>query len=70
MREFALRVRPRCVPDSNLIDVSSRLPEPFAKAQGAALPLHIEVQASADAGQLRGEPRRAAACVAGAQSQR
>jgi uncharacterized protein YhdP len=39
--------------DSNLIDVSSRLPEPFAKAQGAALPLHVEVQASADAGQLR-----------------
>jgi len=39
--------------DSNLIDVSSRLPEPFAKAQGAALPLHVEVQASADTGQLR-----------------
>jgi len=39
--------------DSNLIGVSSRLPEPFAKAQGTALPLHIEVQASADAGQLR-----------------
>jgi len=39
--------------DSNLIDVASGLPEPFAKAQGAALPLHVEVQASADAGQLR-----------------
>ena len=39
--------------DSNLIGVSSRLPEPFAKAQGALLPLHVEVQAGADAGQLR-----------------
>ncbi|TLZ29517.1 MAG: hypothetical protein E6K25_09335 [Gammaproteobacteria bacterium] len=39
--------------DSNLIGVSSRLPEPFAKAQGALLPLHLEVQAGADAGQLR-----------------
>jgi uncharacterized protein YhdP len=39
--------------DSNLIGVASGLPEPFAKAQGTALPLHIEVQASADAGQLR-----------------
>jgi len=39
--------------DSNLIGLSSRLPEPFAKAQGAPLPLHLEVQAGADAGQLR-----------------
>jgi uncharacterized protein YhdP len=39
--------------DSNLIDVASRLPEPFAKASGAALPLRVEVQAGADAGQLR-----------------
>ncbi len=39
--------------DSNLIGVASRLPEPFAKAQGAVLPLHVEVQAGADAGQLR-----------------
>ncbi|HXO16025.1 MAG TPA: DUF3971 domain-containing protein, partial [Steroidobacteraceae bacterium] len=52
--------------DSNLIGVSSRLPEPFAKAQGTALPLHIEVQASADAGQLRvslGERLRAWAAL-------
>src|SRR6202140_2728340 len=52
--------------DSNLIDVSSRLPEPFAKAQGAALPLHVEVQASADAGQLRlslGERLRASVAL-------
>ncbi len=51
---------------SNLIGVGSRLPEPFAKAQGAALPLHIEVQASADAGQLRvslGERLRAWAAL-------
>ena len=52
--------------DSNLIGVSSRLPEPFAKAQGAALPLHVEVQASADAGQLRlslGERLRASVAL-------
>jgi uncharacterized protein YhdP len=39
--------------DSNLIGVASGLPEPFAKAQGALLPLHVEVQAGSDAGQLR-----------------
>ncbi len=39
--------------DSNLIGVASGLPEPFAKAQGAPLPLHVEVQAGPDAGQLR-----------------
>jgi uncharacterized protein YhdP len=52
--------------DSNLIGVASGLPEPFAKAQGTALPLHIEVQASADAGQLRvslGERLRASAAL-------
>jgi uncharacterized protein YhdP len=52
--------------DSSLIGVASGLPEPFAKAQGTALPLHIEVQASADAGQLRvslGERLRAWAAL-------
>jgi len=52
--------------DSNLIGVASGLPEPFAKAQGTALPLHIEVQAGADAGQLRvslGERLRAWAAL-------
>ena len=39
--------------DSNLIGVASGLPEPFGKAPGALLPLHVEVQAGADAGQLR-----------------
>ncbi|HEY0767800.1 MAG TPA: AsmA-like C-terminal region-containing protein [Steroidobacteraceae bacterium] len=52
--------------DSNLIGVTSGLPEPFAKAQGTALPLHVEVQADADAGQLRlslGERLRAWAAL-------
>ncbi|HEX4648252.1 MAG TPA: DUF3971 domain-containing protein [Steroidobacteraceae bacterium] len=52
--------------DSSLMDVSSRLPEPFAKAEGLALPLHVEVQAGAVSGQLRlalGERLRAAAAL-------
>ena len=52
--------------DSSLMGVSSRLPEPFAKAEGLALPLHVEVQAGTDSGQLRlalGERLRAAAAL-------
>jgi uncharacterized protein YhdP len=39
--------------DSNLVGVSSRLPEPLAKTQGAAVPLRIDAQGDADSGQLR-----------------
>jgi len=52
--------------DSNLVGVSSRLPEPFAKTQGAALALRIEAQGSTDNGQLRvslGERLRGVAAV-------
>jgi uncharacterized protein YhdP len=52
--------------DSNLIGVTSRLPEPFAKAESLSLPLRVEMQAGADAGQLRlalGERLRAAAAL-------
>jgi uncharacterized protein YhdP len=38
--------------DSNLVGVASRLPEPFAKPAGAALPLHLELQATGDGGEL------------------
>jgi uncharacterized protein YhdP len=38
--------------DSSLVGLASQLPEPFAKAAGAALPLHLELQASGDTGQL------------------
>jgi len=38
--------------DSSLLGVASRLPEPFAKAPGAALPVHVEMQAGSDSGQL------------------
>jgi uncharacterized protein YhdP len=50
--------------DSSLVGVASQLPEPFAKSAGAALPLHVELQAGADAGQLHvslGERLRAVA---------
>lgn len=52
--------------DSNLSGVTSRLPEPFAKAQSWPLPLHVEVQAGTDTGQLRlslGERLRAVAAL-------
>jgi uncharacterized protein YhdP len=39
--------------DSSLAGVASRLPEPFAKAAGTTLPLHVDLQATGDAGQLR-----------------
>jgi uncharacterized protein YhdP len=39
--------------DSSLAGVASRLPEPFAKPAGMALPLHIDLQAAGDAGELR-----------------
>ena len=39
--------------DSNLVGVSSALPEPFAKTQGTAVPLRIDAQGNADNGQLR-----------------
>ena len=52
--------------DSSLVGVTSHLPEPFAKADGTALPLHVEVQGGGDAGQLRvslGERLRALAAL-------
>jgi uncharacterized protein YhdP len=52
--------------DSNLVGVSSHLPEPFAKTQAAALALRIDAQGSADNGQLRvslGERLRGVAAV-------
>ena len=52
--------------DSSLIGVASQLPEPFAKPAGAALPLHVDLQAGGDAGQLRvglGERLRAVAAL-------
>lgn len=39
--------------DSNLIGLSSHLSEPFAKAAGTPLPLHLELQSRGEAGQLR-----------------
>jgi len=39
--------------DSSLTGVVSRLPEPFAKASGAQLPLHLDLQATGSAGELR-----------------
>ena len=39
--------------DSNLVGVASRLPEPFAKLAGAAVPLRVELQAADDHGELR-----------------
>lgn len=52
--------------DSSLVGVTSHLPEPFAKGDGTALPLHVEVQGGSDAGQLRvslGERLRALAAL-------
>ncbi|HWZ61985.1 MAG TPA: DUF3971 domain-containing protein [Steroidobacteraceae bacterium] len=45
----SLRVRA----DSSLVGLTSRLPEPFAKAAGAAFAVHAELQGTADAGELR-----------------
>jgi len=39
--------------ESSLAGIASRLPEPFAKAGGTMLPLHLDLQAGGDAGQLR-----------------
>jgi uncharacterized protein YhdP len=39
--------------DSSLAGVASRLPEPFAKAAGAQLPLHLDLQASGESAVLR-----------------
>jgi uncharacterized protein YhdP len=39
--------------DSSLAGLASRLPEPFAKPAGPALPLHIDLQATGEAGELR-----------------
>jgi uncharacterized protein YhdP len=53
--------------DSNLIGVTSRLPEPFAKSAATALPLHVEVRGASGAGQLRvslGERLRALVALA------
>ena len=52
--------------DSSLLGVASRLPEPFAKSAGTALPLHIEMQPQADGGQLHvslGDRLRAVAAL-------
>jgi uncharacterized protein YhdP len=52
--------------DSNLVGVSSHLPEPFAKAQAAILALRIDAQGDAGNGQLRvslGERLRGVAAV-------
>ena len=48
-RAASLRVRA----DSSLIGLTSRLPEPFAKAAGAAFAVHAELLGTADAGELR-----------------
>jgi uncharacterized protein YhdP len=39
--------------DSSLAGVASRLPEPFAKAAGTQLPLHLDLHAAGEAGELR-----------------
>src|SRR5437899_2054476 len=39
--------------DSSLLGVASSLPEPLAKAAGAAVPLHMEALGTGDAAQLR-----------------
>ncbi|HUJ54172.1 MAG TPA: DUF3971 domain-containing protein [Steroidobacteraceae bacterium] len=52
--------------DSSLLGVASRLPEPFAKAAAAALPVHVEMQAGSDGGQLHvslGDRLRAVAAL-------
>ena len=53
--------------DSTLAGVASVLPEPFAKAAGSVLPLHVELRGSEDAALLRvglGERLRGLAAVA------
>jgi uncharacterized protein YhdP len=60
------RVRWQLRADSSLIGVTSHLPEPFAKAAGAGLPLHLELQGGSDDGQLQvnvGERLRAQALL-------
>jgi uncharacterized protein YhdP len=52
--------------DSSLAGVASSLPEPLAKASGSALPLHVELLGTEDAGELRvvlGERLRGLAAV-------
>ena len=52
--------------DSALTGVTSSLPEPLAKASGSALPLHVELLGTEDAGELRvalGERLRGLAAV-------
>ena len=39
--------------DSNLVGVTSRLPDPFAKPADAALPLHLEMQGTGERGELQ-----------------
>ena len=39
--------------DSSLVGVVSHLPEPLMKASGAAVPLHVEAQGTADAAEFR-----------------
>jgi uncharacterized protein YhdP len=39
--------------DSSLAGVVSRLPEPFAKAAGTQLPLHLDLEAAGEAAELR-----------------
>lgn len=39
--------------DSSLVGVVSHLPEPLTKAAGAAVPLHVEAQGTAEAAELR-----------------
>jgi uncharacterized protein YhdP len=52
--------------DSNLVGVSSALPEPFSKTQGTAVPLRIDARGNPDSGQLHvslGERLRGVAAV-------
>jgi uncharacterized protein YhdP len=53
--------------DSNLVGVSSTLPEPFSKTQSTAVPLRIDARGNLDSGQLHvslGERLRGVAAVA------
>jgi len=53
--------------DSSLAGIASALPEPFAKAAGAALPLHVDLNDQSDGAQLRialGERLAAVAALA------
>ena len=52
--------------DTSLAGVASSLPEPLAKVSGSALPLHVEILGTEDAGELRvalGERLRGLAAV-------